>query len=110
MGEPIIAEAIRFIRAYASGDLAVVEIARHVKVSRRYLEQQFRGVLGRSIFSEILRVRLETAQRLLSETDWKLDIIAERSEFKHASRMSAVFHTKLGFRPGQYRRKMQNRD
>jgi len=110
VGDPVVAEAIRFIRAYASGDLAVVEIARHVRVSRRYLEQQFRGVLGRSIFSEILRVRLETAQRLLSDTDWKLDVIAERAGFKHASRMSAAFVKKLGFRPGQYRRKMQNRD
>ena len=110
VGDPVVAEAIRFIRAYASGDLAVVEIARHVRVSRRYLEQQFRAVLGRSIFSEILRVRLETAQRLLSETDWKLDVIAERAGFKHASRMSAAFLKKLGFRPGQYRRKMQNRD
>jgi LacI family transcriptional regulator len=109
VGEPVVAEAIRFIRAYASGDLGVVEIARHVKVSRRYLELQFRGILGRSIFSEILRVRLETAQRLLGDTDWKLDIIAERSGFKHASRMSVVFLKKLGFRPGQYRRKMQNR-
>ncbi len=110
VGEPVVAEAIRFLRAYACGDIGVLDIAQHVNVSRRYLEQQFQKALGRSIFSEIQRVRLETAQRLLGETKWKLEAIAERTGFKHAARMSAVFQQKLHVRPGQYRRRMQNRD
>ncbi|MCI0491858.1 MAG: DNA-binding transcriptional regulator, partial [Planctomycetes bacterium] len=76
VGEPVVAEALRFIRAYACSDMGVLDVARHVNVSRRYLEQQFRNALGRSIFSEIQRVRLETAQRLLGETDWKLETVA----------------------------------
>jgi LacI family transcriptional regulator len=109
VGEPVVAEAIRFLRAYACGDIGVLEIAQHVNVSRRYLEQQFQKTLGRSIFSEIQRVRLDAAQRLLGETNWKLETIAERTGFKHAARMSAVFQQKLHVRPGQYRRRMQNR-
>jgi LacI family transcriptional regulator len=109
VGEPVVAEAIRFLRAYACGDIGVLDIAEHVNVSRRYLEQQFQKALGRSIFSEIQRVRLETAQRLLGETNWKLETVAERSGFKQAPRMSAVFQQKLHVRPGQYRRRMQNR-
>jgi LacI family transcriptional regulator len=107
--EPIVAEALRFIRAYACKDLGALEVARHTNVSRRFLEQQFRKIVGRTIHTEIQRVRLETAQRLLGETDWKLQTVAERSGFKQAAHMSAVFHDKLRLRPGQYRRRVQNR-
>ena len=105
--EPVVAEALRFIRTYGCTDIGTLEIARHVNVSRRYLEQQFRKIVGRSIYTEIQRVRLEAAQRLLGETDWKLQTVAEHSGYKQAARMSAVFLEKLGFRPGQYRRRIR---
>jgi len=107
--EPIVAEALRFIRAYACQEIQALDVARHVNVSRRYLEQQFRKIVGRSLHTEIQRLRLETAQRLLGETDWKLQTVAQRSGFKQAAHLSAVFHEKLGLRPGEYRRRMQNR-
>ncbi len=107
--EPIVAEALRFMRAYACQEIRALDVARHVNVSRRYLEQQFRQVVGRSIHTEILRLRLEMAQRLLGETDWKLQSVAQRSGFKQAAHLSAVFYEKLGMRPGEYRRRVQNR-
>lgn len=109
VSEPIVVEALRFIRAYAARDIGAPDVARHVSVSRRFLEQQFRKAIGRTIHTEILRVRLETAQRLLGETDWKLQTVAQRSGFKQAAHMSAVFYARLGLRPGQYRRRVQNR-
>jgi LacI family transcriptional regulator len=107
--DPFVAEAIRFIRAYACEDIDVPAIAAHVSVSRRYLEQQFQKAVGRTIHTELLRVRLEHAQRLLGETDWKLQTIAERSGFRQASHLSSVFKEKLGLRPGEYRQRLQNR-
>jgi LacI family transcriptional regulator len=106
--EPSVAEAVRFIRAYACKGIRVPDVARHVSVSRRYLEGQFRKALNRSVHTEIQRVRLETAQRLLGETDWKLQTIAERSGFKEAAHLSALFQKKLGLRPGQYRLRVQH--
>lgn len=105
--EPIVGEALRFIRAYGCEEIGVIEVAAHVGVSRRYLEQSFRRTIGRSIHTEILRVRLEKAQRLLAETDLKLQTIAERCGFKRAAYLSAVFQDKLGLRPGDYRRRIQ---
>ncbi|MEN6495231.1 MAG: DNA-binding transcriptional regulator [Thermoguttaceae bacterium] len=105
--EPIVGEALRFIRAYGCEEIGVGEVTAHVGVSRRYLEQSFRRAIDRSIHTEILRVRLEKAQRLLGETDLKLQTIAERCGFKRAAYLSAVFQEKLGLRPGDYRRRMQ---
>jgi LacI family transcriptional regulator len=107
--DPIVAEALRFLRAYACKDIHAPDIARHLNVSRRYLEQRFRKSVGRSLHTEIQRLRLEMAQRLLGETDWKLQMIAERSGFKQAAHLSALFYEKLGLRPGQYRQRVQNR-
>jgi LacI family transcriptional regulator len=106
--EPGVAEAVRFIRTYACQGIRVPDVANHVNASRRYLEQQFRKALGRSVHTEIQRVRLETAQRLLGGTDWKLQTIAQRSGFKEAAHLSALFHKKLGLRPGQYRLRVRN--
>jgi LacI family transcriptional regulator len=105
---PIVAEAMRLIRARAGKGIVAMEIAQHLSVSRRFLEQQFHAVLGRTIHGEIRRARLETAQRLLRETDWKLQTIAERSGFRRAARMSAVFYENFQLRPGEYRRRMQS--
>jgi LacI family transcriptional regulator len=83
----------------------VPDVARHVNVSRRHLELEFRRMLGRSVLAEIQRVRLERAQRLLGETDWKMETVAARAGFRRAASMTALFVKKLGIRPGEYRRK-----
>lgn len=106
-GEPVVAEAIRFIRGYSTGPLGVLDVARHVNVSRRHLELEFRRILGRSVLAEIQRVRMERAQRLLGETDWKMETIAARAGFRRAAPMTALFIKKLGMRPGEYRRRVQ---
>jgi LacI family transcriptional regulator len=106
--EPIVSESLRFIRAYACQGIGALDVAEHLKVSRRFLEIRFRKVLGRTVHTEIQRVRLETAQRLLGETNWKMAIIAERSGFKTSSHMSQVFYAKLRLRPGEYRRRVQS--
>jgi LacI family transcriptional regulator len=107
--DPVVAEAIRFIRTYACTNISSADVARHVQVSRRYLELQFQRTLGRPPHAEILRIRLETAQRLLGETDWDLQTVAERAGFTQASHMSDMFHRRLRIRPGEYRRRIQNR-
>jgi LacI family transcriptional regulator len=107
--EPLMAEALRFIRAYACKGVSIIDVSLHVGVSRRSLEAQFRQFVGRSVHTEIQRVRLEAAQRLLGETDWKLDLVAERSGFKTAAHLSALFYDKLQLRPGEYRKRIQSR-
>jgi LacI family transcriptional regulator len=106
-GDPVVAEAVRFIRGYGVGSIGVPDVARHVNVSRRHLELEFRRMLGRSVLAEIQRVRLERAQRLLGETDWKMETVAARAGFRRAASMTALFVKKLGIRPGEYRRNIQ---
>ena len=72
-------------------------------VSRRALEIRFRKTLGRTILSEIQRIRLERAKRLLLETDLPLPAVAESAGFGTPSYLVQVFRQNVGITPARYR-------
>jgi LacI family transcriptional regulator len=98
-----VSQSLRIIQGQAVHDLHVDDLAAQVQTSRRYLEERFRAVLGCSIHDEIFRVRLATAQRLLSTTALPLKAVAARSGFRRADYLSVVFREKLGVSPSEYR-------
>lgn len=60
-------------------------------MSRRALEIRFRETLGRNILSEIPRIRLQRAKRLLLETDLSLPLLAESAGFGTPSYLVQIF-------------------
>lgn len=102
--DPLVSEALRFIRARSDQNLAVTAVLRHVGLSRRALDLRFAETLGHTVHSEIIRVRVAHVAELLSSTDWTLQQIAERLNFSHSEYMSVVFKKHTGTSPGQYRR------
>ena len=105
--DPIVSFALSMIREHACSGLQVRDVAEHAPVSRSVLQRRFRAVLGRSVHDEIVRMQLRKAQELLSETDLPLRTVAEKAGFNHQEYMGAVFKTRLGMTPGQYRRREQ---
>lgn len=104
-----VSQALRFIHANATQNLRVDHVVAQAQTSRRFLEERFRAVVGRPIHTEILRVRLETAQRLLTTTDLPLKTIAERAGFRRADYLSAMFRKLLGMPPSAYRQQFGGR-
>jgi LacI family transcriptional regulator len=104
-----VGQALRFIHANATQNLRVDHVVAQAQTSRRFLEERFRAVVGRPIHAEIIRVRLETAQRLLTTTDLPLKTIAKRSGFRRADYLSAIFRKLLGIPPSTYRAQFGNR-
>ncbi len=98
-----VSQSLRIIEGQAVQDLHVDDVAGQLRTSRRYLEERFRAVLGCSIHDEIFRVRMATAQRLLSTTSLPLKDVAIRSGFRRADYLSVVFREKLGVSPSEYR-------
>ena len=72
-------------------------------LSRSALERRFARALGRSPKEEILRVRLNRARQLLSETDFPLWTIAEKIGLEHTEYLNVIFKKKTGLTPGQFR-------
>lgn len=63
--DPIVLEALRFIKDGVRRCLRVEDVAEHVNVSRSTLIRRFSQALGRSVSSEIRRQQVEEISRLL---------------------------------------------
>lgn len=103
--DPDIATAVRFIREHACEQINVESVSQAVAISRRHLELGFQRALARTPLSEIRRVRLEQAKRLLAETDLKVAQIADACGFSSAQRLSVVFFEQEKETPTAYRRR-----
>lgn len=101
---PDVATAVRYIRENVGKAVGVKDLLREVMVSRRALERSFREVLNRSPHQEIRRVQLETAKRLLAETDLPMSDVAASSGFSDSTYLSIVFHQQMGMTPSAYRK------
>lgn len=103
ISDPDIADAVRFIRDHAFGEISVSDVAAHVALSYSKLTRRFRRVLLRSVHDEITRVRLDRVRELLAETRMTLVQIAEATGFRHQEYLGSVFKSKTGMTLKQFR-------
>ena len=102
--DPMVLEALRFIKAGARRCLQVEDVAEHVCVSRSTLIRRFKQVLGRSVASEIKRQQVEEVKRLLSETGRSVESISHDCGFSSAGQLSRFFRREVGVSPSEWRR------
>jgi LacI family transcriptional regulator len=105
-----LADAIRKIREHACDGLRLKDFTRMTKLSRRTLERRVRTLLGRSPKEEITRVQLESAKKLLMNTNLSVVAVAERCGFSQPKYFSQVFHAKVGLPPTLYGRNAKRPD
>ena len=98
-----VAEALRFIREYASSGINVSDVLKQSTLSRRVLESRFRKLLGRSPHQEITRLRIARVKLLLMETDLPLREVAQRAGFEHTEYLTVAFKREVGLTPTQFR-------
>jgi len=104
MDDRQIAHTIRYIRENACNGISVEDVLDQVPLSRSVLERRFKSLLGRTPKSEIMRVQLERARQLLTETDMPLSTIAEKTGFSQSKYFCEVFRKKVGVTPGKFRK------
>ncbi len=104
IADQAVAEAVRYIREHACGEIRVDRIAAHVALSYTTLKRRFRRVLSRSVHDEITRARIERGRELLIETKMMLPQIAEATGFCHQAHFGAVFKSQTGMTPSQFRK------
>lgn len=101
---PLLRQALRFIRENIGRPFGAAEIAAALEVPRIRLDRLFAAELNRSAGKEILRQRLAKAKQLLAETDDTLAAIASACGFCHASYLVNAFKKATGTTPHRYRR------
>lgn len=101
--DQFIASTVRHIRENACAGLTVNEVLSEFRISRSSFYARFEKAMGRSPHDEILRVKLERARNLLTQTDLAIERIAEMSGFNNTEYLYVAFKRLLGITPRQYR-------
>ncbi|TWT52764.1 Xylose operon regulatory protein [Rubripirellula amarantea] len=99
-----IASVLRFIRDHHCDGINVEDILKVVPLSRRTLESRFRARVGRTMYQEIMRRRIERICQLLRGTDLSLGQIAMRTGFQTEEYMNVAFRRAVGIPPGKFRK------
>jgi LacI family transcriptional regulator len=103
VSDPVLANALRYIRERACEGMSVQELLDHLCVSRSWLERNFRKLLSRSPQAAIRLVQIKRCKELLQTTPLSLEKIAALAGFEHPEYMSVVFKRETGETPGQFR-------
>jgi len=101
--DPVVQEAIRFIRDHADLDLAVPDVAEAVGRGRRTLERRFKEQLGYTLLHEINRAHVNLAKQLLRETNDSVVEVSRQVGLDDVNRLIRIFNKFEGVSPGKYR-------
>ena len=101
--DPVLAQALRIIRADVAQHLRVADIARELCISKGTLNNLFRKHLNCSPLEEILRVRMEWARELLCNTIMPVGEISLLIGYETPEYFSRAFTRETGLTPQQYR-------
>ena len=103
VADPDLANAIRLLRNSATDEQSIDEVLNLVPLSRNQLEHGMRKVLGRSPYEEVMRIRMDTACKLLAESSLTMAEVAAHSGLGTVSNFCKVFKRRTGKSPRQYR-------
>lgn len=92
-----------WIQDHPEADCAIPRLARRARMSPRTFARRFLEETGQTPGRFVAAVRVETARRLLEETEEGLEAIAARSGLGTAESLRRAFLRTVGVSPGQYR-------
>ena len=101
--DPYCIQAIEFIRKHYKEKISAVDVANSVKLSRAMLDRRFLASFGRTINKVITRLRMETAEYLLLQTDQKISQVAANSGFNCYEYFFRAFQQRHNMTPEEFR-------
>lgn len=100
---PTVRDLVAFANENLESDSSVPGLAKRVGVTPRHLMRIFRREIGESPAHAILRLRVESAQRWIQQSNAGLEEIAARCGFGSAEIMRRGFLRTLGVTPSAFR-------
>ncbi len=107
--DPLISQALEFIRDHLGEAIGIDQIARVTNVSRRTIETRFRDRLGMSVNQLVRQKRTQQAKALLLDPNLSLDEIARRTGFRTAAYFCHCFKKETGQTPNDWRKNTASR-
>lgn len=96
-----------FIQARFARQLTLSDISQAVFLSPNYFSSLFRQTAGMTVFDYVRQVRLEEAQRLLTETRLRIGEVAKQTGFPTRSHFVRTFRRHADCLPREFRRRQQ---
>ena len=96
-------EAMEFIAKHSGEAIKVGDVVRHLKVSRRLADRQFRLVHGESILEAITRIRLENVAKRLVVSRLPVTKIAALCGFTDVAYLGKLFRRRFGMSMRQFK-------
>ena len=101
----LIDRAMAFITAEATNGIGPEDVAKFLRVSRRLLDLRFRQFESKSVARIIVEKKMESAMRLLAETDISVKNAFKQSGFGDISHATKLFKKATGASPETWRAK-----
>lgn len=101
----LIGIAINFIHTNFERDISLGDIAKFVFLSPSYFTRAFKEETGMSPINYLLKIRIERAKELLTDTGLKISDIALNVGFSNQQRFNEMFKKFTCLTPLQYRKK-----
>jgi LacI family transcriptional regulator len=95
---------LEFIRLNVSEPISVLDVARHMQISRRMAEMLFRNNLDRSILDEISNARLARLENFLLETTLPIGQISLLCGYQTEMHAKRIFKKQHGITMSQFRK------
>lgn len=103
---PVATAMLEFVRDQACSGIGVMDVARHLRVSRRLAEVRFREAYGCSILEKIQEIRLERVRSLLGEGHLPISEIGARCGYSTENYLKGLFKRRFGMTMRDYRRRV----
>ena len=100
---PVVNEALAFMRRHLSDNLTAADVFVHVGLSHTVVERAFNAALGVSVQTQLGRLRIAEAKRLLAATSLPLADVARRSGFSSPRYFAQAFRAAEGCAPSAFR-------
>lgn len=100
---PLIEQAINYIRNHYMEAIEVNDVADAVSISRFHFTRLFKNEVGYTPHEYIAVVRINRAKELLKSTDYSVAQIANLVGYEYASSFSTIFQGRIGMTPKKYR-------
>lgn len=104
-----VSEIAAYMNNHFKEPLTLAYLSERFYISTYYLSRAFKEITGFSFVEYLNYVRMKQAQRLLRETKWKVQRIAEEVGFESIAHFGRVFKQTVLVSPLQYRRLEQGK-
>jgi len=103
--DPALRKAVIYTAENIARHFGPTQVAAETGIPLSRLNEIAQRELGRSMLEEIVRLRIETAKRLMRTTDGKFSTIAHQTGFCNASYLCKVFRQEVGVSPHTWRKR-----